>query len=330
MDSLPEKGIEINNNSIVSKDEIVKIIKIKITLEEDEILNSICNLKDNNLQKLVEDFVKDLIYKKREKDKNIEIAEQLNIGNIKDSIVFEENTKNVVKKLTQSEISRRLDVSQSTVKRRREKKDFPEWSKEKDPESISWKYSQEIKNSYLSNKIDNLLFMAVFIDLDQTLIDSRIAESSRRARDWSSVYKLVPRLSPYPGISNLIMELNNKKVPICIVTSSPTPYCRHIISQWEWKIDATVCYHDTQRRKPFPDPFLAGLAKLKALACNSVAIGDAANDIYAAKAANILSVGASWGTLEKEKLFKSNPDIMCFTTVELKTFLLEYFKSKYL
>lgn len=167
--------------------------------------------------------------------------------------------------------------------------------------------------------------MAILIDLDQTLIDSHRADSLRRARQWNQVYAIIPQLLPYPGITCLLKELRDSQIPVCIVTSSPEPYCRRVIKHWKWDINATVCYHDTQQRKPYPAPMLLGLNKLGISAKDAVAIGDAAKDTQAARATGIFSIGALWGTLEHQQLLSSKPDLLCNTVSDLKGFLSERF-----
>jgi phosphoglycolate phosphatase-like HAD superfamily hydrolase len=165
--------------------------------------------------------------------------------------------------------------------------------------------------------------MAILIDLDQTLIDSRLADPLRRSRQWSKVYPLVPKLQPYPGIKELLGELKNREIPVCIVTASPHPYCQRVISQWKWAIDVTVCYHDTRQHKPHPAPLLLGLQKLGVTPKEAIAIGDAANDTFAARAAGVYSIGALWGTTERQLLFRSKPDEICETVEDLRQFLFE-------
>lgn len=165
--------------------------------------------------------------------------------------------------------------------------------------------------------------MAILIDLDQTLIDSQLAETQRRARNWQSVYQLVPRLLPYPGIMELLADLKKASVPICIVTSSPSSYCNRVISQWDWSINATVCYHDTHNKKPHPDPILLGLERLGVKANSAIAIGDAAKDTQAARDAGVFSIGAVWGSLEKDQLLQSKPNILCETVDDLRRTIFE-------
>ncbi len=47
--------------------------------------------------------------------------------------------------LLQSELAKRLDVHSSTVYKRRDDPDFPEWSRSKDPEGIAWQFIPDTK-----------------------------------------------------------------------------------------------------------------------------------------------------------------------------------------
>jgi DNA-binding XRE family transcriptional regulator len=47
--------------------------------------------------------------------------------------------------LSQAELAKRFGVNESSVSRNKEKENFPEWSRKRDPESIPWKYCEEIK-----------------------------------------------------------------------------------------------------------------------------------------------------------------------------------------
>ncbi len=51
----------------------------------------------------------------------------------------------VPQSLIQSELAKRLNVYSSTVYKRRDDPDFSEWSRNRDPDGIAWKYSPETK-----------------------------------------------------------------------------------------------------------------------------------------------------------------------------------------
>ncbi|NJK73762.1 MAG: hypothetical protein HC849_09290 [Oscillatoriales cyanobacterium RU_3_3] len=49
---------------------------------------------------------------------------------------------------TQTELSRRFKVHANTISKWKIKAEFPEWSRQKDPEAIAWEYSTENKRFY--------------------------------------------------------------------------------------------------------------------------------------------------------------------------------------
>jgi HAD superfamily hydrolase (TIGR01549 family) len=164
--------------------------------------------------------------------------------------------------------------------------------------------------------------MGVIVDLDLTLIDSQRAEPLRKAKRWPDVYKLIPQFVAYDGISGLMTELVELGIPVCVVTSSPRPYCVRVLEHFKWQGVQTVCYHDTQRHKPYPDPILIGLQRLGIQADEAISVGDDPKDIAAAKAAHVYSIGALWGTLDRQSLINSNPDVLCETVEELRRTIL--------
>ena len=91
--------------------------------------------------------------------------------------------------------------------------------------------------------------MGVIFDLDQTIIDSRIAQAERTSRNWKNAYELIPSMRPYKDIVNLIHELLKQGIEVAVVTSSPRPYCERILNWLGITGVVTVCYHDTEKHK---------------------------------------------------------------------------------
>lgn len=155
--------------------------------------------------------------------------------------------------------------------------------------------------------------MALIVDLDQTLIDSRIAEPYRNQRRWADVYELIPQLKPYSLITDLLQLLNDNSIKIAIVTTAPRPYCERIIHYNRWQIDVTVCYHDTRLRKPNPQPLLLAIQKLKVNRSECISAGDRDIDTVASRRAGITSIGCLWGAEDRVSLMHSKPDFLVET-----------------
>jgi HAD superfamily hydrolase (TIGR01509 family) len=162
---------------------------------------------------------------------------------------------------------------------------------------------------------------AVIFDLDLTLIASEAADQHRRKRDWQRVYRMVPDLTPYEGVTELIGWLREHGIRVAIVTSSPRPYCTRIVQHWGWHVDAMVCYHDTTRKKPHPDPILKVLDNLGTLPGDAIAIGDAPGDIVSAKSAGVFAIAALWGIGDHKAILAENPDHVCKTVADLVSYM---------
>lgn len=160
--------------------------------------------------------------------------------------------------------------------------------------------------------------MAYIFDLDQTIVDSSIAEIYRKKQDWKRVYSLIPQFSLYDGIDEIFRILNQKGEKICIVTSSPKIYCSKVINHFGLQIDTVVTYHDTEKHKPYPEPMLKAIELLQEKPINIISIGDAENDIIASRKAGVVSCLALWGVqeggcIERAKyVFKTVDDLKKF------------------
>ena len=159
--------------------------------------------------------------------------------------------------------------------------------------------------------------MLFIFDLDQTLVDSNKASGLRKNRQWSKVYSMIPELMPFCGVNDFLSTLNRRGAEIAIVTSSPRPYCERIISYWGWTINITVCYHDTRKHKPDPEPILLALQKSRCSAEKTFAVGDTPGDIIAANRAGVLSVAALWRSDQWDELLAANPGVVCQTVSDL-------------
>ncbi|MBK1811547.1 HAD family hydrolase [Clostridium sp. YIM B02505] len=168
--------------------------------------------------------------------------------------------------------------------------------------------------------------MGIIFDLDQTLINSSIALDLRRKRDWQNVYRLIPSLVPFEGINEILQKLATKNIPVCIVTSSPSSYCKKILDYYKWTGLKTVCYHDTYKHKPYPDPILKGVELLGVNPSQVISIGDEPNDIIASKCAGVISVAVTWGATDISKVKSQNPDYIFHEVIQLDKFLTEVYK----
>lgn len=159
--------------------------------------------------------------------------------------------------------------------------------------------------------------MAIIFDLDQTLIDSSLAESHRNARNWQSVYSVIPKFRLYDGISEVLEFIAGNKIPYAIVTSSPSTYCNKVCAYWKFQPSHIIGYHDTSRRKPHHDPITLALQRMIAKPENSISFGDRDIDIVASKAAFVKSVACFWGTEDRASLLATQADFAIENPIEI-------------
>jgi HAD superfamily hydrolase (TIGR01509 family) len=165
--------------------------------------------------------------------------------------------------------------------------------------------------------------MAILFDLDFTLIDSSPLVELRQTRQQQVIYQMIPQIQPYGGINELLQALSARQIPVAIVTSSRKQFCDRLIAHLEWSIDLLITRQDVRLPKPHPAGILLALEQLNIKPENAIMVGDRPEDIQAAKAANVYSIAALWGSLTPELLVAANPDRSCQTVQELHKFLLD-------
>jgi phosphoglycolate phosphatase-like HAD superfamily hydrolase len=167
--------------------------------------------------------------------------------------------------------------------------------------------------------------MGLIFDLDLTLVDSSIAESYRGTGDWKRVFQLIENFTIYDGILDLLNYAGDLKIPIAIVTSSPSNYCQKVINHFNLNINSIVCYHDTKLHKPHPEPLSYAVNKFFPKAYKVISFGDRVIDMEASKAAGLISVACLWGSKEGEMLSISKPNYIVKLPNEAFKIIDKYF-----
>lgn len=126
--------------------------------------------------------------------------------------------------------------------------------------------------------------LALILDLDQTLVDSRCSKSLRRAREWGRVRALIPRYELAPGVDRLCRLPGMR---IAVVTKSPRPYALSVLGHFRIRFDQLVAFHDARPPKPHPAPTTKALQLLEVDPKDAWAAGDHADDLESARAAGI-------------------------------------------
>lgn len=161
------------------------------------------------------------------------------------------------------------------------------------------------------------MYKGIIFDLDQTLIDTSIAESDRKQKNWSVVYSLIPKFKIYEGINDVIAFILKNRLRTCIVTTGQRRYAQNVVAQFNIPCEFIVDYSSTSKIKPFPDPMLKALEIFTLSSHEVISFGDRAIDIQSSNSAGIKSVACLWGTNEKNMLLASKPSIIIERPVEI-------------
>lgn len=157
----------------------------------------------------------------------------------------------------------------------------------------------------------------IIFDLDMTLVDTSVANDARNAGNWREVYNLIPQMKIYEGIKELIDSLKYHGVKYAVVTSSPSSYASRILKYFEIDTSMLIAYHDTEHRKPNPEPINLAIQKFSSDNDVIISIGDHHHDMIASNLAGIVYVGARWGCEDIESLEKSATGLLYNTPLEL-------------
>lgn len=146
---------------------------------------------------------------------------------------------------------------------------------------------------------------SIIFDLDLTLVDSTVAESARKARDWQLVYSLIPQFSVYEGLENVFDIIRKHTIKVCIVSTAPRIYVEKVVDYFHIPYHYIIGFHDAKPIKPNPAPMLKAVELMNETTNNVISFGDRVIDIQASNSANIESVACFWGTKEKKELILS-------------------------
>lgn len=154
------------------------------------------------------------------------------------------------------------------------------------------------------------MYKGIIFDLDQTIVDSSIAEVYRKQRNWGKVYPLIPSFKLYNGFNEVLSFIKTNTIRCCIVTTSPSVYANKVISYFNIPCEFIVDYFSTTLKKPHPDPMLKALELFHLSNMEVLSFGDRTIDIEASNSAKIKSVACTWGSPEKSTLLNSNPNFI--------------------
>ena len=100
------------------------------------------------------------------------------------------------------------------------------------------------------------------------------------------------QLAIYPQIPHILDLLDSAKIPYAIVTGSDRDRLRKTLNDdFYFRFKGSVTMDDTERGKPFPDPYLAGAEILNIFPEDCVVIENAPAGIEAGKGSGAFTIG---------------------------------------
>ncbi|MEX2469716.1 MAG: HAD-IA family hydrolase [Pseudohongiellaceae bacterium] len=106
----------------------------------------------------------------------------------------------------------------------------------------------------------------------------------------------------YPGMADLLEQLDAQRIPWGIVTNKPEKYSRLLLDRLALldRCGALVCPDHVKERKPNPEPIFLACQLLERDTERTVYIGDHLRDVQAAKAADVIAIAAPYGYLPED------------------------------
>jgi len=123
----------------------------------------------------------------------------------------------------------------------------------------------------------------------------------------------------FDGTRELLETLKNRNSPMAIVTSKShigavrTVDSLNISNYFELLIGAD----DVKHGKPHPEPLFKALAHFGVGAEEALFIGDSPHDMEAARSANVLGIGVSWGPYSEKQLMDAGAEFVVNSMSEL-------------
>lgn len=99
----------------------------------------------------------------------------------------------------------------------------------------------------------------------------------------------------FPGIPELLRELQAREIPWGIVTNKATRFTERIIDELQLKPDCVACGDTTPHLKPHPASLLHAANQLRLAPQRCCYLGDDLRDMKAAHAAGMRPIAVDWG-----------------------------------
>jgi len=128
--------------------------------------------------------------------------------------------------------------------------------------------------------------------------------------------------APYPGIRELLEQLQSNGYPLYVATSKPEAMSIKILEHFDLaKYFTRICGAATDRSRNTKEAVIAYLLQETGEAGNMIMVGDTVYDVVGAKALGIPCIGVSWGYGEVEDMVQSGAVGIAHSIEELLSML---------
>jgi 2-phosphoglycolate phosphatase len=153
---------------------------------------------------------------------------------------------------------------------------------------------QRIRAS-VSNGARALVSLGLDIEEDAPEFESK---RLRLLELYSGVLGSIAR--PYPGIDQLLLELQQRGISWGISTNKPRTYTEPLLQRLAMQPEpgSVVCPDDVNHRKPHPESLYLNCRELHCAPHEAIYVGDHLRDIDAGRRAGMYTIAAAYGYIE--------------------------------
>jgi beta-phosphoglucomutase len=169
-------------------------------------------------------------------------------------------------------------------------------------DSYSINYPDSIFDDFIGQP-DEVFFKHVYENLDKQKNPYELLLQEK----YNHFFELIPEMKLVEGFTSFINEIKKRNMKTALVSSTSTYTFGLIDKQFHIAdlFDLLITEKDTERHKPFPDPYIKALQALPASVDSTVVIEDSPNGIKSAKEAGC-KVFALTTSFKKEKLIEAD------------------------
>jgi len=159
-------------------------------------------------------------------------------------------------------------------------------------------------------------------EVDDSLDDATVQKALKIFLDYYEV-NLCNATVPYPDVPQTLQYLKEKGYILAIVTNKPFAFVAPILETLKMdELFSLILGGDSlKEKKPHPQPLLHLCETLKQSIESAVMIGDSKNDILAANACSMDSVGVTYGYNYGEEISEHKPSVVIDNFSELNNLL---------